>query len=241
MTSEVPNWLFYFNILPILIDILIVVLVYFASQKKAVKPYGKTMLWSFTLFFGSWFLLTTVLAEQGIFEPSITKFNSISIALPLGVLVSYFLFTRLKIFKILVSSIPKSWLVLIQFYRAFGAVFLILYGQNLLPPQFALPAGIGDVIVGVSALFVSWSLYNNKIWAEKVTKWWCYLGILDLLVAITMGTLTIPSNTQSIISPFEPTNYLLGKYPLVMIPIFIVPFSITLHLLVLRKLNKQEL
>lgn len=241
MPSAIPYWLFLVNSFSIVIDLIMVAGVFIASR-TIEKQHRKIAFWGFTLFTGTWLFLTTILAKQGIFEPIEGKFNPILPVLLAGLFCSYFLFSKWKVFKILLSSLPVSWIVIIQFFRVLGVVFLVLYSQKLLPTQFALPAGIGDLFIGVAALFVAWALHNRKTWSPTVTKWWCYLGILDLIIAVTMGALTSPSNIQSLISlPFKPTNLLIGEYPLVMIPIFRVPFAITLHMLVLNKLNKQQL
>ena len=240
MLPAIPNWLFLVNDLSIIIDLLIVAAVFRASR-TIDKRYMNTAFWGFTLFIATWLLLTAGLAKLKVFEPDEDKHNPILPVLLLGVFGSYLFLTRWKVSKILISSIPVSWLVAIQFFRVLGAIFLILYCQKLLPAQFALPAGIGDVFIGVSSLFVVWALHNKKTWAPAATRWWCYLGILDLLMAVTMGGLTSPSTLNKLISlPFKPVNFLIGEYPLVMIPIFRVPFAITLHLLVLKKLNTKQ-
>jgi len=241
MLSLIPHWLFLVNNLSIVIDLIIIIAVFRASR-NIKSGHSKTAFWSFTIFNAIWLLLTTVLAKQGVFEPNETTLNPLVVVLLSGLLGSYFLFTKRKVFKMLLSAIPVSWLVIIQFFRVLGGVFLILYSQKLMPAEFAIPAGTGDVFIGVTSLFAAWALHNKKTWAPIVTRWWCYLGILDLILAITMGTLTIPSTYNHLLNlPFEPTNFLIGKYPLVMIPIFRVPFAITLHLLVLRKLNKEKI
>jgi hypothetical protein len=241
MLSATPNWLFLVSDLSIVIDLIMVAAVFIASRNLE-KQYRNIAFWSFTFFIAAWFLLTTILAKQGIFVQAENKFSPILPVLLIGFLGSYFLFTKWRMFRILLLSIPVWWIVIIQFSRIEGGIFLVLYSQKLLPPQFALPAGAGDVFIGVSSLFVAWALHSKKIWAPKITRWWCYLGLLDLIIAVTMGALTSPSNLQDLISlPFKPTNLLIGEYPLVMIPIFRVPLAITLHLLALRKLNKQQL
>lgn len=241
MLSAIPNWLFVVNGFSIVIDLIMVAGVFFASRTLE-RQYRKTAFWGLILFIGTWQLLATMLARQGIFVPVEGKFNPILLVLLAGLFCSYFLFTKWKVFKILLSSLPLSWIVIIQFFRILGGSFLVLFYQKLLPPQFALPAGIGDVFIGLSALFVAWALHNKKTWSPTITRWWCYLGILDLIIAVTMGAVTSPSNLQNLMSlPLKPTNFLIGEYPLVMIPIFRVPFAITLHLLVLRTLNKQQL
>ncbi len=48
----------------------------------------------------------------------------------------------------LVSAIPLHWIVAAQVYRIGGGIFLVLWADGRLPWQFALPAGIGDVMTG---------------------------------------------------------------------------------------------
>jgi hypothetical protein len=55
----------------------------------------------------------------------------------------------------LVSAIPLRWLVAAQVYRIGGGIFLVLWADGRLPWQFALPAGIGDVMTGVLAVFLA--------------------------------------------------------------------------------------
>jgi hypothetical protein len=43
-------------------------------------------------------------------------------------------------------------LVAAQTYRIFGIAFLWGMTQGLLDPAFAIPAGIGDILIGVTAI-----------------------------------------------------------------------------------------
>jgi hypothetical protein len=49
----------------------------------------------------------------------------------------------------LIDAVPQSWLVGLQFYRVLGAIFLVMYAQGRMPAAFALPAGAGDVAIGL--------------------------------------------------------------------------------------------
>src|SRR5262245_30573664 len=81
------------------------------------------------------------------------------------------------------------FLTTLQSWRILGGVFLVLLSFGMLPAAFALPAGWGDVAIGVTAPFV----------ARAVAKWgwnragrlfviWQLLGILDLVVAVGSGS-----------------------------------------------------
>jgi hypothetical protein len=60
-------------------------------------------------------------------------------------------------------------------------------------------------------------------------------GILDLTVAVTTGFITSPSALFN----YEPPNELISAFPLVLIPVYLVPLSILLHLASLKKLRRE--
>ena len=107
-----------------------------------------------------------------------------------------------------------------------------------MPAEFALPAGIGDVAVGLLAPFVALMLVRNgaeRAWPAVVG--WCALGITDLVVAVTCGFLTAPSAFQQL--ALDDPNAAITSYPLVLIPTFAVPVSIVLHVYVVARLTMR--
>jgi hypothetical protein len=135
------------------------------------------------------------------------------------------------------DAIPPSWLVGLQLYRVLGGLFLVGWLQGQIPGEFALPAGSGDVLVGLLALPVAYLLHKQARGAVALAVAWNVLGIVDLASAVTMGTLTQPGPLQLIV-PAVP-NVLLGTYPTVLVPAFAVPSSILLHALSLRQLRRR--
>jgi hypothetical protein len=120
----------------------------------------------------------------------------------------------------------------VQFYRVVGGIFLIAYLQDDVPGAFALPAGIGDVLVGIAAPFAAVALASRGVdRAWPLVTAWCAMGIADLVVAVSCGFLTAPSSFQQL-ALSEP-NTAITSYPLVLIPVFAVPLSIVLHVFVL--------
>jgi hypothetical protein len=84
---------------------------------------------------------------------------------------------------------------------------------------------------------VAYLLHRRAPGAVALAIAWNALGILDLVSAVSMGTLTQPGPLQLIV-PTVP-NALLGTYPTVLIPTFAVPSSILLHALSLRQLRRR--
>jgi hypothetical protein len=138
----------------------------------------------------------------------------------------------------LVAAIPLHWLVAAQVYRVAGVIFLILWADGSLPWQFALPAGIGDVATGLSAVAVAALLARKAAHARSAAFAWCLFGIADLVVALTMGAMTSPGRVHFL--ALDAPNLLISSYPLIMIPTFAVPLALMLHGLVLRRLRREN-
>jgi hypothetical protein len=136
----------------------------------------------------------------------------------------------------LVSAIPLPWLVAAQVYRVAGGIFLVLWADERLPWQFALPAGIGDVATGCAAVVVALLLAQNAVGARRAVYRWSFFGIADLALAITMGAMTSPGRPHLL--AFDAPNLLISSYPLVMVPTFAVPLALMLHGLVLWRLRR---
>ncbi len=137
----------------------------------------------------------------------------------------------------LVAAIPLSWLVAAQFFRVEGGIFLVLWADGRLPWQFALPAGVGDVATGCSAIVVASLLTRKSIGARGAAISWCLFGIADLVLAIAMGGMTSPGRAHLIAQ--DTPNLLVSSWPLVMIPTFAVPLALILHGLVLSRLRRE--
>ena len=137
----------------------------------------------------------------------------------------------------LASAIPLAGIVAAQAYRVAGGIFLVLWADGRLPWQFALPAGIGDVMTGGFAILVALLLAQKAAGARRSAYTWCLFGIADLVVAVTMGAMTSPGPAHLL--ALDAPNLLISSYPLVMVPTFAVPLALMLHGLVLWQLRRE--
>ncbi len=137
----------------------------------------------------------------------------------------------------LASAIPLAGIVAAQAYRVAGGIFLVLWADGRLPWQFALPAGIGDVMTGGFAILVALLLAQEAAGARRSVYTWCLFGIADLVVAVTMGAMTSPGPVHLL--ALDAPNLLISSYPLVMVPTFAVPLALMLHGLVLWRLRRE--
>jgi hypothetical protein len=139
-------------------------------------------------------------------------------------------------FKRWIKRVPLHVLAGVQLYRVGGVLFLIAYAQGDMPAEFALPAGIGDILVGLGAVIVAVVLLKRgEQRARPLVLAWCALGIVDLVVAVATGFLSAPSPIQQL--ALDDPNAAIVSYPFVLIPTFAVPVSIVLHVYVIARLR----
>jgi hypothetical protein len=121
-------------------------------------------------------------------------------------------------------------LVAVQTYRTVGVVFLLGLTQGIFEPAFAIPAGVGDILVGVTAIPIAIFLWRGYNWSKSAVVIWSVLGITDLVYAVTLGTIIYPDFTTS---PF-------GTFPWILVPTVAVPISIALHGIILYRIRKLK-
>jgi hypothetical protein len=184
-----------------------------------------------------WLGLTLFLGWQGIFRSALNQqVPLIALAIGIPILVGALFIGASKQVREIIEAVPQSQLVAFQFYRVLGVTFLVVYAAGQLPGIFALPAGWGDLIVGLTALIVGARVARRG--NDQLVALWNWLGIIDLLIAVATGFLSAPSRFQ--IFSLDAPNVLIGSFPLVMIPIFAVPLSIVLHLASLSKIRSAH-
>lgn len=127
-------------------------------------------------------------------------------------------------------------LTLVNVWRILGIVFIALYLQHLLPAQFALPAGIGDVIIGLAAPVVAYTMWKHPA-RRRLPITFHALGLLDLAMAVTLGVTSAPGALQLFTG--EPNTLPMTMLPEVLIPTFLVPLGVIIHITVLRILAHQ--
>lgn len=193
----------------------------------AVLPRGARF--AITAGLVGWLVITTAVAASGLYTTDPWLGVGVVVPVVLGVLA-------LRIPAVadqLARPRAAGALAALQVLRLVGGTFLVLLAVGQLPPGFALPAGIGDVLVGVLAPFVAFALWHRPDRRALGTAFTA-LGMLDLVVAIPTGLVHAPGRLQLIVT--DPTTGMLGELPMALIPTFVVPVAFVLHLAMLRAL-----
>jgi hypothetical protein len=183
-----------------------------------------------------WLAAFFVLGGLGVFKATPDRaVPVIAAGVVLPIAAGVWLFRRRSALPGLLQSTPLSWLIGVQLYRVVGAVFLVAWALDLMPWQFAVPAGAGDVLVGVAAAAVARRVARAPERSRGVALAWILFGLADLVVAVTMGFLTSPSPLQQL--ALNDPNTLISRLPFVLVPTFAVPLSVLLHLAAWQRLR----
>jgi hypothetical protein len=109
--------------------------------------------------------------------------------------------------------------------------------MHVLPASFAIPAGYGDIAVGLTAPLVSYALAHNKPYARGLAIAWNCFGLLDFAVALGTGIAFIAPHIRQLAMAGHPVSYL--DYILI-IPGFIVPILTLTHMVSLYGLLSKK-
>ena len=83
-----------------------------------------------------------------------------------------------------------SLLVAVHTWRILGIFFLWGVSLGILHPAFGIPAGVGDILVGVTAIPFAYFLWKGFSWSKYALVVWSVLGIADLVNAVSLGLIT---------------------------------------------------
>lgn len=183
-----------------------------------------------------WLALSIALAAMGVYHVDSNAIPTVQYAIVLPILIGSLLIWRSETVARVIEAVPQQWLIGVQLYRALGVIFLILYATGKLPGLFAWPAGVGDIVIGLLAPVIGLAYARVARDTAAFVRAWNVFGILDLVVAVTTGFLTAPSLIQPIV--VQPSSELMTVLPMVLIPAYLVPLSILLHIASLAKLHR---
>jgi len=179
----------------------------------------------------AWAVVAAMLARGGFYEqrePNSVPPIGITLALVLlGLAVCLFVSPSLR--GLLTN---QRNLILLNLWRLVGAVFLLLMANGQMPALWALPAGIGDVIVGAMAPWIAARVDTPQ--GRRGAIIFHLFGMADLVVAVGLGVMTSPGAAQ--VFHTTPTSELATRVPLALGPTFLVPLAFVLHVISLWQL-----
>lgn len=132
-------------------------------------------------------------------------------------------------FRKWILSVNIKLLVVVHLTRFIGFYFLYLYSQDLLPYDFAVLGGWGDIIVASCALLVVLlaPLAGKSGWLIYFV--WNLIGLIDILFVVATAARLAAVDPQSMSE--------LLKLPLSLLPTFLVPIIIFTHIIIFIRLR----
>jgi hypothetical protein len=186
---------------------------------------------------GGWILASGLLARAGIYHQEPGHFRPwIGLAFA-GYLTALLAASRIPtVARVLAAPGSLARLTLPHTLRVVGVLFLLVMALGHLPAVFALPAGLGDIAVGLAAPSVARRLTADGDRTGAVR--FHLLGLLDLVVAITIGYLAG-------LGPYRPLDITPSTEPLSLLPLALVatvavPTAIALHIVALTRLHAAD-
>ena len=132
-------------------------------------------------------------------------------------------------FRRLLFSVPLKGLVSVHLVRFVGFYFLWLYEQRQLPFAFAVLGGWGDIVVATLALV----LLLLRPRSPMIYQVWNTLGLADILFVVGTATRLALADSASMAA--------LLRFPLSLLPTFIVPLIIFTHVVIFLRLKSDRL
>jgi hypothetical protein len=184
-----------------------------------MKNYGKLT----AGLIAAWFIFALSASALHLFENAANRVGlAVALAALTPILVFSLWFGISQKFREFTLSLNPRALTAVQSWRILGFVFVLLQAYRLLPAVFALPAGYGDMVIGMTATAVAWKLADPSHRASFTL--WQVLGIADLVNAVGLGT------TAPLLSPHGAPMVLMTVLPLSLIPTFLVPLFLIFHI-----------
>lgn len=139
------------------------------------------------------------------------------------------LYVRGGAFRTFADAVDTRTLLLFQAVRApIGAAFLVLMSYGL-DETFARVAGIGDVIAGSLALVLALTAPRSR----PLLLAWNVLGFVDMIAVI------VTVQRVLLLSDHPQTLSMLVHFPGLLLPSFLVPLIVAVHLLVFARIRRQ--
>ncbi|HEV2279531.1 MAG TPA: hypothetical protein VGS02_15220 [Acidobacteriaceae bacterium] len=173
---------------------------------------------------GLWFVFSLAAGARHLYQNAANQ-PPLNLGLAVGLPIILFVvwFAASKTFRVFTLSLNPRTLTMVQGWRFAGIAFVALAAYGILPNLFAAAAGYGDIFIGLTAFLVALNLVSAEHRGSFIV--WQLLGIVDLVNAVLLGTVS------GIINPHGIPTTAMTELPMSLIPTFGVPLFFILHVI----------
>lgn len=136
---------------------------------------------------------------------------------------------RVPAVRALAEEVSLRALAGVHVVRLVGVVFVLMGAGGQLAPDFAMRAGWGDIAAAVGAIALVTLVSPASRAGRRTWLAWNVFGVLDLVVAVGTATAVVLRGETPGMDP-------LFRFPLVVVPMFVVPLLFASHYLLFRRL-----
>ncbi|MEM6267865.1 MAG: hypothetical protein AAF998_00440 [Bacteroidota bacterium] len=129
-------------------------------------------------------------------------------------------------------TINPAWLIWPQVFRILVEIVLWLnYENGDTPIQMTFEGLNFDILAGISAPIIAWLAYGQGRQRHGLALVWNFVGLALLLNILTIAVLSTPA-----VGVLEPENTFIGYFPFALLPGFVAPYAMLLHVVSIRQL-----
>jgi hypothetical protein len=189
----------------------------------------------------AWILTSSWLAYRGAYLAHNEECLLILVGIAMPYLLLGVLATSQDVRELLsrfAAGTPPASLAAVHTVRVLALGTIYKWWLGALPGHFILPVAVPDFLIGLSAPFVSRSLARGRAGSRRLFAAWNLIGALVLLMAPPLIQLSQPGPLQRFTTGPN-TDEVLG-FPMSIVPTFVAPVLILLHVAALVGLARRR-
>ncbi len=228
------------EILYISVFISLVIAIYVAIRKAQLRS-DSAKVKQFTILYVSgiicWVVYLYIISKNGfIYDKSMPPRFPIFVFIPALIFMFYFFLTRQN--SKLYEYIPNSWTIYYQSFRILMEVIILMTFQSeIIPIQATFQGYNFEILFALTAPFVGYFTFVKPIISKRIAIIWNIIGIMFLfiVVAIMISSYFIPAMWGS---ENELIDIKFTQLPLILLPAFMVPSAIFVHIFSIIQIRK---
>ncbi len=191
------------------------------------------------ILIGMWYAVANSLSRSDVFNvPATLSDPPVVLAFLIGGALTLWAMARLtRVGRAVTDRLDIGLLAAFQIPRVMGGLFLLGWAAGVIPWQFALPAGLGDIWAGVAGYQAWQAVQRNAPDARRKVVQANVIGIGDFIVAVFMGITT--SEGFAHLWAHDTPN-IINLHPLALFPGFFVPLFLAFHLISISRLRRSS-
>ena len=182
-----------------------------------------------------YFIASTGMLKVYDFPPRLLIF----LVLPAFIFTGFFIFFNKD--KKWLKNIPEHWLIFYQSFRILIEVlFVFTVARGFLHPNVTIEGYNYDMVYASTALIVGFLLLKDKYAYKQLALYWNYFGlvVIGFIIFLFVTHIYFPHIYGSGNPPF-PTEF--GTYPYILVPGFLMPSAVFMHVLSIVQLKRLNL